>query len=332
MSRLANAHRPPPTARRSLTARAPTRIDFGGGWTDVPPYPADLGGFVCNVAIDRYARVTLRDGTAGGDGGRLPLVRAALERSGLPSLAVELQCDFPTGAGLGGSSAALVALTGALAAWKRDHLSRDALAMRSRATEVEDLGIAGGWQDHYAAAFGGALALHHDAHGTRVERIPLGAPLARELARRCLVVYTGESRISARAIELVLQGYARREPVVTSSLAAMKDVAQKMAAVLRAGGADAIDELGRLLRTHWEHQRRLHAEITTPRIDLLSTRAYSAGALGVKALGASGGGCLAIIAPTDGVERVREALGGDAEILRWAVDDEGFTVVEERDE
>lgn len=315
---------------RSLIARAPTRIDFGGGWTDVPPYPADLGGFVCNVAIDRHARVTLRDAASTGAPEHPPLVRAALQRSGLVSLDVRLDSDYPTGAGLGGSSAALVALTGALAAWKGERLSRDALAMRSRATEVEDLGIAGGWQDHYAAAWGGALALHLDAHGNRAERIALDAALARELSRRCLVVYTGESRISARAIELVLQGYARREPVVTASLAAMKDTAQRMAAVLRANDSGALDDLGRLLRTHWEHQRRLHAEISTPRIDLLSTRAYSAGALGVKALGASGGGCLAIIAPADGVERVREALGGDAEILRWSVDEEGFTLVEER--
>jgi D-glycero-alpha-D-manno-heptose-7-phosphate kinase len=244
---------------------------------------------------------------------------------------VTLHSDFPTGAGLGGSSAALVALTGAIAAWKRERISRDALAMRSRTTEVEDLGIAGGWQDHYAAAFGGALALHLDANGNRAERITMDASLAHELARRCILVYTGQSRISARAIELVLQGYARRDPVVTTSLAAMKETAAQMAAVLTAGGTDAIDGLGRLLRTHWEHQRRLHAEISTPRIDLLSTRAYAAGALGVKALGASGGGCLAIIAPADGVESVRESLGGDAEILRWAVDEQGFTVVEEHD-
>src|SRR4249919_3143589 len=51
---------------RSLSAtivtRAPTRIDFGGGWTDVPPYSDEMGGFVCNVAIARYATVTVTRG------------------------------------------------------------------------------------------------------------------------------------------------------------------------------------------------------------------------------------------------------------------------------
>ena len=39
----------------TLIMRAPTRIDFGGGWTDVPPYADEMGGFVCNLAITRYA-------------------------------------------------------------------------------------------------------------------------------------------------------------------------------------------------------------------------------------------------------------------------------------
>ena len=40
---------------RTLVARAPARVDFGGGWTDVPPYGEEMGGFVCNLAIDRRA-------------------------------------------------------------------------------------------------------------------------------------------------------------------------------------------------------------------------------------------------------------------------------------
>jgi D-glycero-alpha-D-manno-heptose-7-phosphate kinase len=40
---------------RAVVARAPTRLDLGGGWTDVPPYPEREGGVVCSVAIARYA-------------------------------------------------------------------------------------------------------------------------------------------------------------------------------------------------------------------------------------------------------------------------------------
>ncbi|MDQ3996276.1 MAG: GHMP kinase, partial [Gemmatimonadota bacterium] len=158
---------------RIVVAHAPTRIDFGGGWTDVPPYPETDGGCVCNLAIARFASVQIQEPTSDADrdahfrGDRQeagPLVAAAIRRAGLRGVEVTLRSDFPIGAGLGGSSAAGVALQGALAAWRDDPADPDpndlsAIAERSRDVEVLDLGVAGGRQDHYAAAFGGALGL-----------------------------------------------------------------------------------------------------------------------------------------------------------------------------
>src|ERR1041385_4931123 len=46
---------PTPSVAAEFAIRAPTRIDFGGGWTDVPPYDVEQGGFVWHVAISRYA-------------------------------------------------------------------------------------------------------------------------------------------------------------------------------------------------------------------------------------------------------------------------------------
>ena len=313
---------------RTLVARAPTRIDFGGGWTDVPPYPAERGGFVCNVAIDRYATVAISEGSTSHQHDS-PLVRAALARSGLSGVTVSLGCDFPVGAGLGGSSAASVALAGALAAWKGERLSPIALAERSRVTEVADLGIAGGWQDHFAAVHGGVQALTFAAESTTAVKIPVSASVARDLARRCLLFYTGESRISARAIQLVIDAYTSGDQRVTASLAAMKESAQRMAAALRNGADDAIDRVGMLLREHWEKQMMLHREITTDRIDAIQRTAYGAGALGLKALGASGGGCVVVVARAGGEDSIRNLLEPLGEPLSYSVDTTGFTVLED---
>ena len=314
---------------RTLVARAPTRIDFGGGWTDVPPYPAERGGFVCNVAIDRYATATVREGAPPREH-ESRLVRAALARAGVSDVTVDLSCDFPVGAGLGGSSAAGVVLAGALAAWKGEHPSAQAIAERSRETEVSDLGVAGGWQDHFAAVNGGAQALTFTADTTTPEPIAVSTTLARDLARRCLLFYTGESRISSRAIQLVVDAYTHGDARVTSSLAVMKECAFGMAAALRSGNGDAIDRLGVLLRQHWASQAMLHREITTDRIDALARTAYDAGALGIKALGASGGGCVVVVA-RDGAEGdLLDLLAPLAEPLPYAVDTTGFTVLEDR--
>ncbi|HEU4720838.1 MAG TPA: hypothetical protein VFS59_05690, partial [Gemmatimonadaceae bacterium] len=150
---------------RAIVARAPTRLDFGGGWTDVPPYTEREGGAVCSLAITRYATATaaLDEHAARRAGVGLPaedaLTAAALRRAGIPGAVAHVTADFPAGAGLGGSSACGVALAGALAMLRDVHLAPDELAALSRATEVEDLGVAGGYQDHYAAAYGGALLL-----------------------------------------------------------------------------------------------------------------------------------------------------------------------------
>ena len=322
------------TLPRTLTARAPTRIDFGGGWTDVPPYSEELGGCVCNVAIARYATARLvarapgdAEGNRESQGGEAALAHAALRRAGLArDVALTLTRDFPFGAGLGGSSAAGVAAVGALAAWRGEKADRAALAEESRRVEVEDLGVAGGRQDHYAASFGGALGLRFERGGVRVERIALEADTVAAIERRCAVVYTGQSRISGETITAVLDAYRRGDARTLDALAAMKGLATRMVEALGAGDVDA---LGRLVGEHWRWQRALHPAITTPRIDAIAEAATRAGALGVKALGASGGGCVLAIAPEGGEARVREAIGGLGEKLEFRVDLEGLSLVEE---
>ena len=308
---------------RRLVARAPTRIDFGGGWTDVPPYPAAHEGFVCNVAIDRHATVEV---TPGRDDGALALVSAALRRAEVRDARIALSNDFPVGAGLGGSSAAGVALAGSLAAWRGAQLSRVELAELSCATERNDLGIAGGSQDHYAAAFGGVLALRFREGAIDVQEISTSPAFRAELARRCLVWFTGESRISAQQIEVVVDAMRSGDERVMRLLTGMKRAAIGMAEALHIG---AIDELGPLVRDHWERQRALHPSITTELIDTMCERAYANGAIGFKALGASGGGCVVAIARVDRVEALREAMAELAEPLPYTIDAEGFRITED---
>jgi D-glycero-alpha-D-manno-heptose-7-phosphate kinase len=319
---------------RTVVARAPTRIDLGGGWTDVPPYCDNEGGFVCNVAINRYAVVTLTEedsssasvppapaSTTTGDD---PLISAVLRRSSVSNARVSLTNDFPLGAGLGGSSAASAALLGALAAWRGDEWDRCAIAEEGRRIEVEELGVAGGRQDHYAATHGGALALTFST-AVKVRRVPLTESTRTALERQSLLIYTNESRISGDTITGVLNAYQKRDRGVLRSLQRMKQLAEEMKHSLELGD---IDQLGVLVGEHWTHQRALHPAIPTPRIDHIVSRATAAGALGAKAMGASGGGCVLVIAPEDKVEWVRQSIAALGALLSFRIDLDGLTRVD----
>jgi D-glycero-alpha-D-manno-heptose-7-phosphate kinase len=253
------------------------------------------------------------------------LVRAALKRAAVHDAVATIESDFPIAAGLGGSSAAGVALAAATHAWRGSEIDRAALAEWSRAVEVEELGIAGGRQDHYAAAFGGALSLDFGAT-TQVEHIPLSAAATTTLERQCLLAYTGESRISATTITAVIDGYRQRDRRVVSALEAMKAYAREMSAALRDGD---IARLASLVGLHWREQRSLHPGISTERIDAIDAAAMRAGATGMKALGASGGGCVIVFAPDDRIAAVSRAIAPLAELLPWHVDTEGVTVTED---
>lgn len=318
----------------AIVARAPTRLDFGGGWTDVPPYCEREGGVVCNVAITRYATATAAVGDHAALGavarGRTidPLTAAALERARIPGATAIVTTDYPAGAGLGGSSACGVALAGALAALAGEQLETDELAARSRATEVDVLRVAGGYQDHYAAAYGGALLLSFsDCVG--VESLVLPERAADNLTRRGVLLYTGESRMSGDIVAAVSDAYERGDARTFSALAHMKVLAGCMATALRIGD---IDHLGQLIDEHWTHQRALHRSITTPRIDAIAAAATRAGALGMKALGASGGGCVLAIARDGGEEELARALTPFGERLSYGVDWQGFQIVAVLDE
>src|SRR5581483_3156356 len=155
------------------------------------------------------------------------------------------------------------------------------------------------------AAYGGALGLRFSSGRVDVRTIPLGARLRAELERRCLIVYTGQSRISGETITAVMDAYRRGDAVVLGALKRMRETAEQMADALSAGD---IDRLAVLVSEQWTHQRSLHEAIPTPAIDEIIARAKDAGAAGAKALGASGGGCVLVIAKSDRVAQVRAAI------------------------
>ncbi len=316
------------------------RLDFAGGWTDVPPFSDREGGVVVNAAIALYASATVETGGEGlrlvsqdlgiaeridrSDGlageGRLPLLRAGLRLLPVSPAAVTTRSEAPPGSGLGSSGALDVAVVAALAEARRERLAPEEIARLAWRLEVEEAGIPGGRQDQWAAACGGVQRLEFRGAEVRPAVIALNAAFAEELAQRMVLCYTGTSRLSGAMISRVMQAYESGEPRVTGALRAMLDAARGMDEALRSADLAAV---GRLLAENWSLQCVLDSGMRTEAMARLEHAVAGAGILGGKAAGAGAGGCMFFLARTSRGEVETAARAAGATILPVAWDFEG---------
>ena len=134
--------------RMIVTSRAPVRRDFAGGWTDVDVFARGAVGGVLNATINHYVTGRLETAESAGDALR-PQGHGALE-----GLSVAYGCDLPTGSGLGTSSALNVVWLSLIKSRVTSLEERHTIAETAYTLETI-LGMLGGKQDQYAAAFGG---------------------------------------------------------------------------------------------------------------------------------------------------------------------------------
>lgn len=327
-----------------VRSRAPVRIDLAGGWTDVPPFADREGGTVVNVAINRYTSVTLRlqpgsgvrlrsadyNTTVAADSiaqlaydGQLDLIKAALKQAGRSTgLELTTRAIAPPGSGLGTSAAMGVALVGALSLMHGEQLPRAEIAERATRLEIEELGIAGGKQDQLAAALGGINFLEFSAALPTSTSLTLSASLINELEQRLVLCYSGTSRLSGDIIQRVQAAYLRGEPATCDALRRMRAIATEMRSALLDG---TLDQIGPLLRENWRCQQALHPSVTNADVAQLFAVAEQHGALGGKACGAGGGGCLVFFCAPGAEDQVRQALvAAGAQIIDFNVDHDGL--------
>jgi D-glycero-alpha-D-manno-heptose-7-phosphate kinase len=331
----------------NIRARAPLRISFAGGGTDVPPFPAREGGLVLNATIDRYAYGLLRprkdrqiriesadfglsvnyavDEPPIFDG-RLDLVKAAIRRLGDPSSLgydIFLHSNAPPGSGLGSSSTVMVTLIGLLKEHHKLPLTDYEVAQLSYHIERVDMAMLGGMQDQYAATFGGFNFIEFAADHVIVNPLRVSADVVNELEHNMLLCYTGATRRSDGVIEDQTARYESGEQSTLLALRTQKRLALEMKNALVQRRPR---EFGDLLHQAWHHKKRMSPKITTPFIDEAYAEARRAGALGGKATGAGGGGYMLFYCEFHKKHRVAEALtrmGGV--VTEFAFESEGLT-------
>jgi D-glycero-alpha-D-manno-heptose-7-phosphate kinase len=136
------------------------------------------------------------------------------------------------------------------------------------------------------------------------------------LARRTVICYTGQSRVSGTTIADVMGRYRDGDPVVGGALDRMAEIADRMADAME---AEDFGVMGRLLAENWACQRSLHPAMCTPRMAELDAAMRDAGALGGKAAGAGAGGSMFFLMGDDATrgEAVAREMGTTVLSCRW---------------
>lgn len=296
-------------------ARAPVRISFGGGGSDLTHYFADAGGAVINTTISLYSHATLRISSdkkifvyscdlgealraddlseALMQPGRFGLIQALL-KSIHPEFGFELylHSDFPMNSGLGGSAVVSAAILGCFNQFRRDQWDLHELAELAFQAERLYLGVAGGWQDQYATVFGGFNFMEFRMDQNIVHPLRIHPDTLLELEESLILCDTGIAHDSGDIHRD--QRLQMRQDDIRRYMQTSVELSYRMRNQLLRG---RLLEFGRSLDEAWQYKRQFSSKISSDHLDHIYESACARGAVGGKLLGAGGGGFFLFYVP-----------------------------------
>jgi D-glycero-alpha-D-manno-heptose-7-phosphate kinase len=319
-----------------IRARAPLRLGLAGGGSDVSPFCDEHGGCVLNAAIDRYAFASIepaakgevnfdatdleyRDACITPDGARrlddsqgLRLHRGVYNRmcalycdGEWPSIRLTTFVESPMGSGLGSSSALVVTMVQAFATYLGAPLGEYEVARLAFDIERRDLGLSGGRQDQYAAAFGGVNFMEFGAADhVIVNPLRLRSSMLHELEAGIILLFTGASRSSSEVIDT--QSKALQSG--GASLEAMHQLKREAVAMKEALLFGGLTDVAEVLERGWQAKKATSSAVSTPEIEAALAQAMSDGAYAGKVSGAGGGGFIMFIAPPERRAQIMRSL------------------------
>lgn len=328
-----------------IRAKAPLRLSFAGGGSDFSEHFEQHGGAVISVTIDRYChgilvkradqKIVLNSYDYGycleyenlkalTYDGRLDLIKAAI-RVLKPSFGFELHTysDVPPGSGLGASSVIAVVVIGLFNELSEDRMDEHQISEVAYQVERIELGVVGGWQDQYAATFGGLNFIEFSDKDVTVHPLRLKERVVNELENNLLLCFTGLTRESG-----VVHTTRQEDGLDAGRVKALRHQTSELAlktknALLRGD----LERFGRLLDEAWQLKRQFGSSVTNHGIDGLYDTAMKAGALGGKLLGAGLGGYLLFYCPGITRHKVQKALeSSGAETMSFNFDFRGLRV------
>ena len=332
--------------QKLIRSRAPLRISFAGGGTDVEPYPQLRGGAVISTTIDRYAYVSLDKNQekkiilksqdfgllekfsniseVSSKKGKLDLLKATIRSLGVKNkfFTASVQVDAPPGSGLGSSSAVTVSMIGAVLSMISKQLTNYEIAERAYKIERIDLGIQGGRQDQYSSVFGGFNLIEFHKSKVNVTPLRVKKEILNELLASIILCDTRKTRLSAKILERQIKNYKKQGKKIMDSLDKLKNEAYELKEKLIDGNTK---DIGEILHEGWENKKQLDTFISNKAIDKIYDKTRKMGVIGGKLLGAGGGGHFMFLCePEKKAEIIKEVTKSGYKLIKFNFDKEGL--------
>ena len=293
-------------------ARAPVRISFSGGGSDVTPYILKSESITFSSTINLFSHASIEQTPSRkirifskdlnseieiGSLDELSSLDISTHSLALPLAIIsilkpqfgfnlEIYSDYPVKSGLGGSSSIACAIIGCFNELLGTEWDKYEIAEIAYQAERMVLGIDGGWQDQYACAFGGFNIIELTRDKNVVTPIRLVENIKNELEENLVLCFTGMQHNSGEIQEQFIGSV--KEEKADEILEKGKTIAKLMKDSVLLGH---LSKFGTLLDETWNLKRN-HTKITTNSwLDEFYLEAVNAGATGGKLLGAGGGGC-----------------------------------------
>jgi D-glycero-alpha-D-manno-heptose-7-phosphate kinase len=292
-----------------ILAKAPLRVSFFGGGSDIPAHFATWGGATISTAIDKYVYVAVmhtphdhikvsyskQELVTNVDDIQNEIVRNALKFFGIKSnIEITSFADIPTiGNGLGGSSAFTCALVKALSAYcGYEYVNPYLIAKTACHIEIDLCGWKIGMQDQFASAFGGMNFIRY-ANELGEGRVDVKRLDSNAIENYMILIPTNIEHHAAKILDNI--NFEAKTFVIRqlSNMAEMQGTQRVN-----------INTYGQLLDSAWILKKQMSAEISSSDIDIMYERCKDADALGAKLLGAGGGGYM--LALTESKQKIRK--------------------------
>jgi cytidyltransferase-like protein len=238
--------------------RAPLRMDFAGGWTDVPFIMGNKKGYVSNATISPL--IEYKNGQFNFSG-------------------------YPRGSGLSTSTAVKLLEMISSKTYNSDSKTLSQIGEDLFNLENTELNWAIGRQDQYSIVFGGFNCFEFGKDYAKQMDIHVSGEILEVFKKNLLLIHTGVSRNAQSAVEQVYQNHRT---------AGGQDALDKLAGLgfAFAGTLEKKNfiECARIMEENFSTQKQLAAASSNEYLDHMYDFAKNHGAIGGKIAGAGGGG------------------------------------------